>query len=71
MSGSSVIRIAGIGLQWTEDYAAKYGKVLEEMGFYTKRVLREDEGVEKVYLAYCYRPFSSKELDGAMEDLFN
>ena len=61
------IRVAGISLNWTEDYAQSYAKKLKEMD-YSVRVL-EDGG--SALIAYSHKSFSQKEAEICLETLKN
>ena len=53
----SPIKVAGLGLQWSPDYARQYGQKLEELGYYTKEAISTLSGSPVAYVIYSYRPF--------------
>ena len=68
MVGSPVVKIAGIGLGWSEDYAEQYRRKLEEMGYSAKRVTQAPE--TSAYVVYCHRPFTHEELMSVWNGIF-
>lgn len=58
---NSIIRFAGIGLNWTSHYAIAYAKYLGEIGFSAKVI-----GSDKCLVAYAHRPFSGIEIESAI-----
>jgi len=58
---NSIIRFAGIGLNWTSHYAVAYAKYLGEIGFAAKVI-----GNDKCLVAYAHRHFSGIEIESAL-----
>lgn len=67
MSGSSPIKVAGIGLSWNESYAKSYVEKLQELGFFAKKIPASASGAFLV--GYSYRPFTAAELFSVLDDL--
>ncbi len=68
MSFKQPIKIAGIGLSWTEAYAETYRCRLEEMGFSSKKMCVGDN---KYLVGYCHRSFTVKDMESSLQELNN